>query len=85
MENPFRRLSKAPTNPVHQSHGARTGLRCPTIPRLSAATEVVKREGLERFEAALQNDRQGRARGFALLFAWPVVTCCAISGTFRRD
>ena len=25
MENPFRRLSKAPTNPVHHSHAARTG------------------------------------------------------------
>lgn len=36
----------------------------------STATEVVNREGLERLEAALQNDRQGRARGFALLFAW---------------
>ncbi len=36
----------------------------------STATEVVNREGLERFEAALQNDRQGRAGGFALLFAW---------------
>jgi hypothetical protein len=32
--------------------------------------EVVSREGLERFEAALATDRQGRAAGFALLFAW---------------
>ncbi len=32
--------------------------------------EVVSREGLERFEAALGNDRQGRASGFALVFAW---------------
>jgi hypothetical protein len=34
------------------------------------AREVVARDGLERFEAALQNDTKGRAAGFALLFAW---------------
>jgi hypothetical protein len=32
--------------------------------------EAVNGEALERFEAALHNDRQGRAAGFALLFAW---------------
>jgi hypothetical protein len=34
------------------------------------AREVVTRDGLDRFEAALQNDTKGRAAGFALLFAW---------------
>jgi hypothetical protein len=34
------------------------------------AREVVAREGLERFEAAMQIDTKGRAAGFALLFAW---------------
>lgn len=32
--------------------------------------EVVNSAGLERFQAALDSDRQGRAAGFALLFAW---------------
>jgi hypothetical protein len=32
--------------------------------------EAVNSDGLERFQAALESDRQGRAEGFALLFAW---------------
>jgi hypothetical protein len=35
-----------------------------------ATHEAVSREGLERFEAALQNDNQRRAAGFAMVFAW---------------
>jgi hypothetical protein len=34
------------------------------------SAEVVNRESLDRFEGALQRDTQGRAAGFALLFAW---------------
>jgi hypothetical protein len=32
--------------------------------------EAVNSDGLERFQAALESDRQGRAAGFALLLAW---------------
>ena len=32
--------------------------------------EVVSSDGLQRFQETLDSDRQGRAAGFALLFAW---------------